>query len=396
MDAIRQTLKAEVERGLAACIGCNECMRACPVADPTLRIADLNFATASDAPPSGAAERLAVECFQCGLCVPVCPVGLERDGMVLWLKTRMEKPPPQYIDDLKHKGSGQPVRRQVEVALHNLRRRPRMKGLAAHVDKRDLKRADTLFFFGCNIFSETGLAAKVLALADYLQLDYEVLGGLRSCCGWCHYLAGDLERAETLMEHVHGRILKVAPKEVVTIGAECYTALRRIAAVRGERFTPVTCTTWIRSNLDRFPIRRLEDPFTFHDACHVTRKMGEGEEARRVLRQVGTLVEMERHGDAGTCCGRHQFGVNPAQLERIRRDRIQMAREAGATRMVVECVRCLEAFAPAGAELDVEVMDIVDLVYDAIRKDSGPVPRPVHFGSPVASRREGPVPAEGA
>jgi Fe-S oxidoreductase len=396
MDAIRQTLKREVERGLAACIGCNECMRACPVADPGLRLAELNHATGNEAPLPPLVERLAVECFQCGLCVPVCPVGLERDSMVLWLKTRLEKLPPQYVDDLKHKGAGQPVRRQVEITFHNLMQRPRMKGLASHVDKRDLKRADTLFFFGCTIFSETGLAAKMLALADYLQLDYEVLGGLRSCCGWGHYLAGDLERAETLMDNVYERILKAAPKEVVTNCSECYTALRRVSAVRGEKFTPVSCSTWIRQNLDRFPIQRLEDPFTFHDACHTTRKLGEGEEARRVLRQVGTFVEMAQNGDEGPCCGRYQFDVNPAQLARLRGDRIRMAREAGANRMVVECVRCLEAFGPAGEELGVQVMDIVDLVYEAIRNEPGPVPRPVHFGRPVPQGREGPVPAEGA
>lgn len=396
MDGIRQTLKREVETGLMACTGCNACMQACPVSDPALRIADLNHATRADEPLPPLVERLAVECFQCGLCVPVCPVGLERDAMVLWLKTKLEKLPPSYTDDLKHKGGPQPVRRQVEITVHNLRQRPRLKGLAGHVDKRDLKTADTLFFFGCNIFSETGLAAKVLALADYLQIDYEVLGGLRSCCGWPHYLAGELERAETLMHHVYDRIVKAAPKEVVTVCAECYTALRRMVAVRGERFTPVTCTTWIRRNLHRFPTRRLPEAFTFHDACHVTRKMGEGEEARRILRQVGSFVEMERHGDDGPCCGRYQFDANPAQLARIRRERIDMARRAGADHMVVECVRCLESFGPVGERSGVRVIDIVDLVYDAIRDDAGPKAQPVHFEAPVPRVREGAVPAEGA
>jgi len=316
--------------------------------------------------------------------------------MVLWLKTRLEKLPPSYIDDLKHKGGDQPVRRQLEITVHNLRQRPRMKGLAAHVDKGALRSAPTLFFFGCNIFSETGLAAKVLALADYLGIDYEVLGGLRSCCGWPHYLAGDLERGETLMTHVHDRILKAAPKEVVTIGAECYTALRRMVAIRGDRFTPLTCTTWIRQNLHRFPIERLPDAFTFHDACHVTRKLGEGEEARRVLRQVGSCVEMEQHGDAAPCCGRYQFDANPAQLMRMREERIDMARRAGANRMVVECISCLESYGPVGARMGVEVIDIVDLVYDAIRDESGSRAQPVHFGRPVSAVREGQVPAEGA
>jgi Fe-S oxidoreductase len=396
MDAIRDMLNREVEAGLAACIGCHECVRACPVADDTVRIADLNLATRRGGPMPARIERFAVECFQCGACVPVCPAGLERDAMMLQLKARLGHMPACYVDDLKHKGGHQPVRRQVEITVHNLMRRPRLKGLAGHVDKRDLKRTDTMFFFGCNIFSETGVAQKVLALADYLRLDYEVLGGLRSCCGWAHYLAGDLERAETLMGELHERIVKAGPKEVVTICAECYTALRRMAAAHGGGYTPVTCTTWIRQNLHRFPIQRLPEPFTFHDACHVTRKLGEGEEARRVLRQVGSFVEMERHGDAAPCCGRYQFDANPTQLEAIRRERIDMARRAGASRMVVECVRCLESYAPVGEAMGVEVTDIVDLVYDAIRQEPGSAAQPVHFGSPIAQGRKGPVPAEGA
>jgi len=394
-EPIRQMLRRDVEAGLAACIGCHECVRACPVADDTVRIADLNFATRHGGPMPPRIERFAVECFQCGACVPVCPTGLERDSMMLQLKAQLGRMPACYVDDLKHKGGHQPVRRQVEITVHNLMRRPRLKGLAGHVDKRDLKRSDVLFFFGCNIFSETGVAQKVLALADYLRLDYEVLGGLRSCCGWAHYLAGDLERAETLMRELHERIVKAGPKEVVTICAECYTALRRMAAAYGGGYTPVTCTTWIRQNLHRFPTRRLSEPFTFHDACHVTRKMGEGEEARRVLRQVGVFVEMERHGDESPCCGRYQFEANPGQLEAMRRERIDMARRAGANRMVVECVRCLESYGPVGEDLGVEVMDIVDLVYDAIDHDRGPAAQPVHFGSPIPERK-GSVAPEGA
>ena len=33
--------------------------------------------------------RFAQACYQCGACVPVCPVGLHRDAMMLWLKMRL-------------------------------------------------------------------------------------------------------------------------------------------------------------------------------------------------------------------------------------------------------------------------------------------------------------------
>ena len=35
--------------------------------------------------------RFAQACYQCGACVPVCPVGLHRDAMMLWLKMRLSR-----------------------------------------------------------------------------------------------------------------------------------------------------------------------------------------------------------------------------------------------------------------------------------------------------------------
>ena len=396
MSSLAQGIAAKAAQDTAACIGCRECLAVCPVAPADLRIADLNLAVAGGAPPGPeAVTTFATECLQCGRCVPVCPAGLERDVMTLWQRANLPHLAPGAEDHLRHLGGGQPVARRVEVVLHNLRHRARLKGLARYVDKRVLRSADTLFFFGCNIFSDTGLPAKVLALADYLDIRYEVLGGLSNCCGWSHHLAGDTDRAERLMDHLHERIGQVRPKEVVTIGAECYAALKRLVAVKDAGFTPVTATSWVRRNLHRFPIRRASGNLTFHDACHVSRKLGEGEEARRVLRQFGGFVEMRDHGEDATCCGFHQYNANPEQLKALREARVAMAGEAGADTLVTECVRCQESFAAAGEAAGVRVVDVIDLVFEAVMDDDNLSPQPVHFKSPIRNVSRGAAPAEG-
>jgi len=392
VKAAGEMLRRKVEADLMACIGCHECLHVCPVASPDLRIADLNAATLSSEPASKRIQRFVWECFQCGQCVPVCPSGLERDAMVLWQKAQGQAQRPQaYTDHLQLKGAGGPVGKQVGIALHNLQARTRIKGLSQYVDKRTLRVADTLFFFGCNIFSDTGVPAKLLALADYLGCNYEVLGGMRSCCGWPNMLSGDLARADQMMTHVFERVTAAAPKEVVTIGAECYTALKRMVAINGDHFTPVTAASWIRRNLHRFPIRRLPDAVTFHDACHISRKLGEGAEARRILRQFGYLVEMPECGENGACCGYHQFDANPRQLEQQRNKHLAMAKATGATTMVVECVRCLEAYRPLASASGIQVLDLIDLLYETLRDDDGPVQQPVHFKSPLPQGRNGAV-----
>src|SRR5437868_1193282 len=79
----------EVRFEIDMCIGCDRCMRACPV--PLLsmvNIADLNRATISDDIAPHVA-RFTDECVMCGSCVPVCPVDNHRDLLMLSLKQRL-------------------------------------------------------------------------------------------------------------------------------------------------------------------------------------------------------------------------------------------------------------------------------------------------------------------
>src|SRR5690348_16029681 len=79
----------EVRFEIDMCIGCDRCMRACPVPMSSLvNIADLNRATISD-DVTPLVARFTGECVMCGSCVPVCPVDNHRDLLMLSLKQRL-------------------------------------------------------------------------------------------------------------------------------------------------------------------------------------------------------------------------------------------------------------------------------------------------------------------
>lgn len=80
------------------CIGCDRCMRACPVPlSSQVSIADLNSATTtSEVAPHVA--RFTHECVMCGSCVPVCPVDNHRDLLMLSLKQRLGPSWAERID----------------------------------------------------------------------------------------------------------------------------------------------------------------------------------------------------------------------------------------------------------------------------------------------------------
>src|ERR1700751_984109 len=88
----------EIQFEIDMCIGCDRCMRACPVPlSAMVNIADLNRATITDDIPSHVA-RFTDECVMCGSCVPVCPVDNHRDLLMLSLKQRLGVPWDGKVD----------------------------------------------------------------------------------------------------------------------------------------------------------------------------------------------------------------------------------------------------------------------------------------------------------
>ena len=86
---LRPFTEDEVRFEIDMCIGCDRCMRACPVPlSAQVSIADLNRATVSDGIAPHVA-RFTDECVMCGSCVPVCPVDNHRDLLMLSLKQRL-------------------------------------------------------------------------------------------------------------------------------------------------------------------------------------------------------------------------------------------------------------------------------------------------------------------
>src|SRR5947207_15755172 len=80
--------RSQVTQEIRTCIGCNECLLACPALAEPITIDVLNRETFSG-PISVPVARFARACYQCGACVAPCPVGLHRDAMMMWLKVSL-------------------------------------------------------------------------------------------------------------------------------------------------------------------------------------------------------------------------------------------------------------------------------------------------------------------
>jgi Fe-S oxidoreductase len=240
-----------------------------------------------------------------------------------------------------------------------------IRKLARHVDKKDFKKAPLLIYLGCYVFTKTRSAVQLIEVADRLGLDYEVLGGLRSCCGWPQLLAGESGAAEDYHEHLLRLIEKSSPREVVTGCAECFASLVKVKRKYKADFEPLTPSMWLLRHADALGLKHSGETVTYHDSCHLSRKFHYHEPARELLSRIADIKEMERSGPRDTyCCGYWAMKANQDQLREIHRDRLAEARKTGARRMVVECVTCLESF-DLHPEEDIRVQDILELAVES-------------------------------
>ncbi len=93
----RDVLAEQAEREVMACIGCHDCMLACPLPEASIvTIAELNAAIHLPVITQPNLVQFLGACTQCRQCVPVCPADLSRADMVLFNKMKVDDRIPDY------------------------------------------------------------------------------------------------------------------------------------------------------------------------------------------------------------------------------------------------------------------------------------------------------------
>ncbi len=98
MSESREDLQARAEAEIMACIGCNDCLLACPLPNAKLvTIAEINSAVQMPVVTNPRVAEFVTACTQCRQCVPACPQDLSRADMVLWNKMKVEDQVPNFM-----------------------------------------------------------------------------------------------------------------------------------------------------------------------------------------------------------------------------------------------------------------------------------------------------------
>ncbi|MCK4670728.1 MAG: (Fe-S)-binding protein [Nanoarchaeota archaeon] len=366
MVSFYDELKDRTNDFLLSCIGCGNCMKVCPISESSnMVIKNLNTATSSpeNTPLPESIIEFTHKCFQCGLCNDVCPTNSHREEMMLLLKSKLQSTlPKEYHNKLALKGQNLGFVKNIKQKF--AKNKDILGPLLPHYEKRNLKECDTLFYFGCYMLSPTEIQHNTIIIANKLGIDYEILGGLKYCCGMPHYYAGQIDNSEIMHIELLDAINKVNPKVVITSCAECYEALKNLQRKMGASFQPMTTTEWILKNINNLQLKKLSDKVMFHESCIYKRKENMREHGPEVIRKVADLKEFQNIKSANLCCGNLRCDHDPEGLSTLHDKKLQAAKTTG--KMCVECVHCWENFADDASRHGITLTDITTLVVNAL------------------------------
>ncbi|MDR6469762.1 Fe-S oxidoreductase [Paraburkholderia graminis] len=315
-------------------------------------------------------------CTTCRACVQECPMLIEHVDAIVDMRRN------QTLVEGTVPGKG-------PITLANLRETGSANGydIGARYDWAvDLqvqvaqpgRRVDVLLIAGEGAFDmryQRTLRALVKVL-NRAGIDYAVLGGVETDTGDTARRLGDEATFQQLASKLIGTLSQYSFGKIVTADPHVLHSLRNEYRALGGFYEVQHHTALIDELIASGKLSPraaaayayADSKITYHDPCYLGRYNGETEAPRRVLKSIGIkVVEMERNGMRGRCCG----GGGGAPLtdipgkRRIPDIRIDDARGIGANIVAVGCPNCT-AMLEGVVGPRPEVLDVAELVAAAL------------------------------
>jgi Fe-S oxidoreductase len=377
-----------------ACVECGRCTEFCPAnlaggsLSPKEIILDLQkgLLSGGDLITGTAAEKgqgtvfIAEEdlfqCFSCGACEYVCPMGIEHVG--------------RKILDLRRGlvSEGRITNDKVNQLFTTMERAPHNPWGMGHDTRQKLIESkqfpifdgsqEWLFWLGCGLsFDKHGqaVAQAMQQILDAAGLSWGVLSR-ETCCGEPARRAGNeylfLELSQKLIEtFANARV-----RNIVSCCPHCTTMFdkdyRQINAYAKLDVKVVHHTELVAELLPRLPIERSVARVTYHDPCYLARGRGVTARPRSILRSCGvSATEAAHHGQNTQCCGAGGAQLFVADDQRSQgKERVNQLRFAEliatkASTIAVACPHCPTMLRDAANHLnrdDVEILDLAEIV----------------------------------
>jgi Fe-S oxidoreductase len=357
-------------------------------------------------------------CYQCGACTAVCPWGLVRqeplsvrlfvrkaqlgipdpDGQ-LWLCThcaQCEAHCPRGVnvgrvmDGLRQLSWEQNQPHQgLPSMLWSLywnnnpwSQPPSQRSLWAedlNLPRFDPEQHEILLYAGCTASYDRRaqkIARAVVQILRAAGVAFGYLGEEEPCCGEPARSVGHAPFFHELAQRAAGLFERKRVSNLVTISPHCYEVFRNHYPRRDPHFHPRHYTQYLADLIQegRLQFSQPQDQrITYQDPCYLGRYNGEYQAARRSLGALSgvSLVEMEANAEESLCCGGGggRMWLETETGQRFGDLRVKQASQSGAAILATACpfcLACLEDSLKAMQMTDLRVMDVAELVVQAL------------------------------
>jgi Fe-S oxidoreductase len=368
------------EYTLLECIQCGRCTGGCPVSMKTaLNIRGIIYEALIEDFIEISGMDVLWDCTNCLTCTTRCPKDIKPADVIIGLRG--------YIV-----GEGKGVPPRVRDALMSAFTRGNTLGFATEdrdkwAEELDFEvknvldegKTDLLFYVGCTPAYDPRIQPVTRGLADLfrrLGIDFGTMGMDEMCCGHEIRRIGESEGFESMVEEFHEMGKEFQAQRMVAVSPHCFNAFKN---EYGEMPYPVQhYTQFLAELLDGGQLAfrsEVGKKVTYHDPCFLGKHNQIYDEPRHILRSLPGVEfeDLDRSRERSVCCeggGGRMWAEGTNVEERLAHQRVRDAIDLGAEVLAVACPFCLltleDAVKILGVEDDLQVMDIMELVAQAI------------------------------
>ncbi len=248
------------------------------------------------------------------------------------------------------------------------------------------EKAEVVFHAGCNLCFDEELmkvARTAITLLQNAGVDVGIMGKDETCCAGRVFEMGYQGELTKYAENNIEAWTNAGVKTVIVACSDCYYTFKRLYPELGSKFEVLHMVEFIDRLIKEGKLKFTKTvpmTVTYHDPCHLGRRdhvyvpgeaiMGIYDSPRDIIKSIPgvTLIEMERIKEYAWCCGAGG-GVKEAYPDFnafTARERIEEAKATGAEALVTACPWCECNFIDALNGDKLKVLDIVELVQQAI------------------------------
>ncbi|MCX6248943.1 MAG: (Fe-S)-binding protein [Bacteroidetes bacterium] len=278
-------------------------------------------------------------CLVCGRCQEVCPVGIHTDYQRLFHREVFRKSQAQDFSFLNGEST---------------------------------RKAEVIYFAGCMSHLTPTIPEAMQQILDTAKIDYLYLDKDHTvCCGRPLMLAGKPVQAEMLIAQNKKTILDSEAVLLVTSCPICYRVFREDYKL-DIRILHHTQYLLELIKKGKIPLQAYFRKVAYHDPCDLGRGSGVYNDPRELLLKIADPVKVRNEGKDSLCCGGSLGLINAGteEKDRITKEALENYLEAKPEILLTACPLCKKTFAKHSP---VEVMDVAELVMEAIPKKAGEV-----------------------